>query len=78
MAAWIWEAQSRYLDQYLAFYETTKDIGQLKRQLHTLKYKKEFIDGLIADKEREHEQQPEHDNEHKLQQHKLQQQAANK
>ena len=77
MAAWIWEAQSRYLDQYLAFYETTKDIAQLKRQLHTLKYKKEFIDGLIADKEREleHEHKLQHDKEH---QHELQQQAANK
>jgi len=53
MSASYWESQSRYLDEYLGYFQNDKDIERLKRLLKTLKYKEEFLNDLIADAEKQ-------------------------
>ena len=53
MSSSYWESQSRYLDEYLGYFQNDKDIERLKRLLKTLKYKEEFLNDLIADAEKQ-------------------------
>ena len=53
MSASYWESQSRYLNEYLSYFQKDKDIERLKNLLKTLKYKEEFLNDLIADAEKQ-------------------------
>lgn len=56
-AQWFMEAQSRWLDDYLAYYEKDHNLILLKSRLSTLKFSPEFLNKIIAEKEKEQEQQ---------------------
>lgn len=50
MSQSFWESEGRHLDNYLSYFEKHQDLELLSRQLKTLKYKPEFINGLIEDR----------------------------
>ena len=52
-AQWFAEAQGRWLDDYLAYYEKDHNLILLKSRLSTLKFSPEFLNKIIAEKEQE-------------------------